>query len=213
MSKVRCPGQDMRFWQPGDIFELPCSKCGKMIEFFKDDVNRKCSNCGSRIENPKISMGCAQWCEHAEECLGYDPSAILSEIDDASKGTSLSGKILNSIKQRFGEESSAYKSAEFALDKAMQLLKGESANPKIVTSTVLLMNIDTADSNADDTGSPMNKFLPIARGILEDAGLDKNTIDDICEMIRLVHEGVDIDTPEFRIISEVYKANKEKTIN
>jgi len=26
---MRCPGQDMRFWKPGDIFETQFPKCGK----------------------------------------------------------------------------------------------------------------------------------------------------------------------------------------
>ncbi|MHC4599829.1 MAG: HD domain-containing protein, partial [Planctomycetota bacterium] len=72
MAKL-CPGQDTRFWRPEDIFELDCGACGHAIEFFKDDVYRRCSACGRRVENPKFNLGCAQWCEHAKDCLGYDP--------------------------------------------------------------------------------------------------------------------------------------------
>ncbi|MCX5858726.1 MAG: HD domain-containing protein [Proteobacteria bacterium] len=73
MSKTICPGQDTRFWKPGDIFEVACGKCGRPVEFFKDDSSRRCPGCGQRVQNPRISLGCAQWCEHAKECLGYDP--------------------------------------------------------------------------------------------------------------------------------------------
>jgi len=34
---MKCPGQDMRFWKPGDIFDTQCPKCGRRIEFFKDE--------------------------------------------------------------------------------------------------------------------------------------------------------------------------------
>jgi len=32
---MKCPGQDMRFWKPGDIFDTQCPKCGRRIEFLK----------------------------------------------------------------------------------------------------------------------------------------------------------------------------------
>ena len=40
MGTVQCPGQDMRFWKPEDIFEAPCPHCGARMEFWKDDVRR-----------------------------------------------------------------------------------------------------------------------------------------------------------------------------
>ncbi|MBC8218252.1 MAG: hypothetical protein H8E73_07290 [Planctomycetes bacterium] len=66
----RCPGQDQRYWKPEDVFEAKCAGCGNSIEFFKDEPKLKCRNCGQIILNPKIDLGCAQWCQHAEQCLG-----------------------------------------------------------------------------------------------------------------------------------------------
>jgi hypothetical protein len=74
MDRTMCPGQDTRYWRPDDIFNVPCASCGASIEFFKDDAARRCPKCGTRVRNPRLSMGCAQWCSHAKECLGYDPS-------------------------------------------------------------------------------------------------------------------------------------------
>lgn len=71
MSKAMCPGQDTRYWRPGDIFNVKCAACGRDVEFFKDDVTRRC-RCGSTIRNPRLSPGCAKWCGHAKECLGYE---------------------------------------------------------------------------------------------------------------------------------------------
>ena len=42
---VRCPGQDQRFWKPGDIFEVKCPGCGGAVEFFKDEPKLKCPKC------------------------------------------------------------------------------------------------------------------------------------------------------------------------
>lgn len=72
MNRTRCPGQDTRYWRPGDIFETPCPSCGTPIEFFKDDASRPCPSCQMRVRNPRLSTGCAQWCDRADECLGRD---------------------------------------------------------------------------------------------------------------------------------------------
>jgi len=68
--KMKCPGQDTRYWQPGDIFEVKCPHCGQMIEFFKDDATRRCSQCGHQMSNPKLDFGCASYCKYAKQCIG-----------------------------------------------------------------------------------------------------------------------------------------------
>jgi len=67
---LRCPGQDQRFWKPDDIFDVKCPGCGQTVEFFKDEPKLKCRECGQTVINPKIDLGCAQWCRYAEQCLG-----------------------------------------------------------------------------------------------------------------------------------------------
>jgi hypothetical protein len=64
----RCPGQDQRFWKPEDIFEAKCPGCGQPVEFFKDEPKLKCRHCGCMVVNPKIDLGCAQWCQYAKQC-------------------------------------------------------------------------------------------------------------------------------------------------
>jgi len=66
---VRCPGQDQKFWKPKDIFDVDCPGCNKSVEFFKDEPKLKCRNCGQIVINPKIDLGCAEWCQYAEQCL------------------------------------------------------------------------------------------------------------------------------------------------
>ena len=75
-SMQKCPGQDTRFWKPEDTSEVECSKCGQLVEFFKTDGVRRCHKCGVRIVNPAVSLGCAQWCQFAKECLGFDPQSL-----------------------------------------------------------------------------------------------------------------------------------------
>jgi hypothetical protein len=66
---MKCPGQDTRYWRPGDIFEVPCPQCGTMVEFCKDEPSRRCPSCRHRFVNPRLDLGCLQWCEHADDCL------------------------------------------------------------------------------------------------------------------------------------------------
>ena len=73
MSTPRCPGQDQRYWKPGDIFDVACPSCGTEIEFWKDEPVRTCPGCKKTVPNPKIDPGCAQWCQYADECLGKLP--------------------------------------------------------------------------------------------------------------------------------------------
>ncbi|KIX15464.1 hypothetical protein X474_04185 [Dethiosulfatarculus sandiegensis] len=33
-----------------------------MVEFFKDEITRNCSNCGETVVNDSKDYGCGQWC-------------------------------------------------------------------------------------------------------------------------------------------------------
>ncbi|MHB9030847.1 MAG: hypothetical protein ACYC9O_18920 [Candidatus Latescibacterota bacterium] len=75
----QCPGQSSMFWRPEDVHENPCPHCGYLIEFFKIDLKRKCPRCHHEVLNPKANFSCAEWCEHAEECLG---PAIYTQVTE-----------------------------------------------------------------------------------------------------------------------------------
>jgi len=120
MNKTMCPGQDTRYWRPDDIFNVPCGSCGASIEFFKDDTARRCSKCGTRVKNPRLSMGCAQWCQHAKECLGYDPREAAGA--DGTAARSVADRIIDALKLEFGAESAIVGRSLAAYEKARGLL-------------------------------------------------------------------------------------------
>ncbi len=68
---MRCPGQDTQTWGMDAIYDVDCPKCGKPVEFFKDEMKRKCA-CGERVFNDRMDLGCAKWCPSAESCIGPD---------------------------------------------------------------------------------------------------------------------------------------------
>ena len=217
MSKAKCPGQDTRYWKPGDIFSLQCGKCGKSIEFFKDDVSRKCPECGIRVQNPKITIGCAMWCEHAAGCLGYDPRTAVTELQGEASEKSVIKKILYEISERYGKESSIYHNAEILLEQAVSMLKGETSNPKIVLPAALMLAVESDKSVtlSENLNSSLykNKSFPAAGEILTDAGIDDNIIDEICELISSVIDGENIESREFAIVRECYNSLHSRGIN
>lgn len=193
MSKTMCPGQDMRFWRPGDIFDVTCARCGRKVEFFKDDATRLC-RCGNRIRNPKLSMGCAQWCEHAKECLGFDPK---EELQESTEEIALADKIIAALRTELGDESSIFQEAIQSLQNAERMLRTESVNPRVVISAVLLSEVD--ERIEPSTGSSEEENLPRAREIMSAVELDKSTTDEVCDLIERYRKG-DEDTPDLKIL-------------
>ncbi|MFC1849848.1 hypothetical protein ACFL27_06530 [candidate division CSSED10-310 bacterium] len=89
---MKCPGQDRRYWQPHDIFEVPCPECGQAVEFFKDDLTRQCSHCDHRLFNPRMDFGCASHCQAADQCLGHQPQTALKKSNFTDNGRNLEKK-------------------------------------------------------------------------------------------------------------------------
>lgn len=53
MTIDRCPGMDHKAYSDKSVFELPCPHCGKIIEMWSDDLQRKCPHCGATVPNPQ----------------------------------------------------------------------------------------------------------------------------------------------------------------
>ncbi|MBM4275400.1 MAG: hypothetical protein FJ134_13210 [Deltaproteobacteria bacterium] len=131
MEQVKCPGQDTRFWKPGDIFTAECPKCGAEIEFFKDDARRRCSWCGHLFYNPKIDLGCAEWCQYAEKCV----PDLMKEKKAAQMFKELLGE---KVQAALAAQPGAWEITEKGVNFAQDLLKSEGGDPKIVIAAVLL---------------------------------------------------------------------------
>lgn len=69
MNNLRCPGQNMQFWKPEDIFTIPCPHCRADLEFWKDEPVLVCQSCKNEVGNPRLNLACAKWCKHGKECL------------------------------------------------------------------------------------------------------------------------------------------------
>jgi hypothetical protein len=201
MGNTMCPGQDTAFWRPGDIYEVPCA-CGAELEFFKDDASRRCTSCGQKVANPKLNLGCAQWCEHAKECLGYDPKEVM-QAEGAD--TSLVDKLVEAMQATFGKDQKRVSHALTVLERAKEIMKGEQrADPKVVLAAAVLHDIGIQEAERKHNSSAGRwqeiEGPPMAEPIMKNLGMDEATRDHVCQIIANHHSARDIDTLEFRIL-------------
>ncbi len=192
---VRCPGQDQRFWKPEDIFEVQCPGCDTTVEFFKDEPKLKCRKCGQMVINPKIDLGCAEWCQYAEQCMGVDTLKNLKIMRE---------KLINQMTKVFGNDQKRIEHALSVLDYAEQIENVEGGDPLIVRAAAILHDIGILESE-HKYGSPAGKYQeiegpPIAKEILEKYDIPTEAIEHICKIIANHHSAKEIDTIEFRIV-------------
>ena len=76
----KCPGQDTQKWGPDAVYDVACKKCGNQLEFFKDEMKRRCRSCGGTVFNERMDIGCLAWCPSAEACAGPDMARALELI-------------------------------------------------------------------------------------------------------------------------------------
>jgi len=191
----RCPGQDQRFWKPEDIFEVNCPACNGVVEFFKDEPKLKCPKCGQTVVNPKIDLGCAQWCQYAEQCIGISAGDNQQVICD---------RLISEMKDVFGEDQKRIEHALAVLNYAEQIQAAQGGDPMIVKAAAILHDIGIHEAERKYGSSAGNyqeiEGPPIAEEILKKHDIPTEAIEHICKIIANHHNAKDIDTTEFRIV-------------
>jgi hypothetical protein len=168
MEQIKCPGQDTRHWKPDDIFSVECPKCGADIEFFKDDTRRRCTWCGHLFYNPKIELGCAEWCQYADKCV---PELVKEK------------QAMQTFKERLREralglaagDSDLAARLDRGLALATDLLKAEGGDPKVVFAAILLQKASL--DQARDLLAELETEPEISQSILEALGGDSQVSD------------------------------------
>ena len=196
---MQCPGQDMRFWKPGAIFDVPCPKCGKPIEFFKDESTRKCKNCGSIMANPRMDFGCASYCQHAEQCLGGLSPELLAQRKELLKDR-VAVEMKRYFKQDFRRIGHAGKVARYA----EQIAKEEKGDMVMVICAAYLHDIGIHEAERKH-GSTEARYQeeegpPIAREILARLSASRDIIDEVCDIIGHHHHPRAEETVNFKIV-------------
>jgi len=198
MAIRRCPGQDTRCWKADDVHEETCPHCGAAIEFWKDEVRRRCRNCGKMVANPKVDLACAVWCKHAAECLG------LAARPDAEGP--LCDALIDDMKATFAGDERRICHALAVLECAEKILEGEAGDPLVVKAAAILHDIGIKEAERKH-GSSEPRFHemegpPIAREILRKHGVDDARADAVCAIVANHHSAKDMDMSEFRIVHD-----------
>lgn len=182
MPERRCPGQDLRFWKPQDIFDVRCPYCSTDIEFWKDEPIRFCPQCAHEVRNPRIDLGCAKWCKFAKECLG-------TAIDEGALNVSVVERLMAILAKTLESQPQALAKAQRHLRRAEELHAAEGGDACVVKAAALMLGQEAPGFNR--------------RQILEEAGLTPELVSEVCGLVEAVEAGQARDSTEYRILWKV----------
>jgi len=191
---ARCPGQDQRFWKPDDIFEVKCPSCGTLVEFWKDEPQVKCPSCKHVAINPKLDLGCAKWCQYAQECLGQIAS---------QENTILSNKLIEYLRQIAGSDQKIIRFSLEVLRYAEKIQLKEGGDPLVVKASAILFQIYKQPLQTGMRNSKENATHDIdapVRNILTKHGIKNELVDHVFRILNACQSGQNIDSLEFKII-------------
>ena len=113
-------------------------------------------------------------------------------------------RLIEAMRETFGADARRISHAMAVLGYSDELLDSEEGSSLVVRAAAVLHDIGIHEAERKH-GSPAGRYQeiegpPIARGIMEAAGLDEDVIDHVCRIVANHHSARDIDTPEFRIV-------------
>ena len=192
---MKCPGQDMRYWKPGDIFETDCPHCGKTVEFFKDEATRRCKNCKNVVVNPKMNFGCAAYCQYAAQCLGDLGPELLAKRNDLLKD-----RVALEVKRQLGKDFQKIGHAIKVATHAEEIASREKAEPALVLCAAYLHIFLEALE-----GHPALDGANTARGILERLGAGPDLTDRVMDILDRFVEGKDGDSVNAKVLFQAHE--------
>ncbi len=197
---MQCPGQDSRYWSGEDVFEAECPQCGHSVEFFKDDSQQKCRQCGNRFLNPKMDFGCASYCPHAEQCLGSMPPELVAKQGDLFKD-----KMTIAMRRYFGSDARRIQHALDVTAHAEAIGRKEKDGDLMVIMAAAVFH-DIGIKNAEEKfNSSSAKYQhtegpPVAREILTELKAPAELIEEVCDIIGHHHSPRDEETINFKVL-------------
>jgi putative nucleotidyltransferase with HDIG domain len=157
------------------------------------------------IVNPKLDFGCAEWCQYAEQCGGRVPEEVKVR-QRAEERDSLKERISVEMKKYFGKDLKRVNHALKVARYAEQILKMEGGNPLVVLGSAYLHDIGIHEAE-NKFGSTSGHYQEvegpaIAREILERLDVQKEIIEEICDIIGHHHSPRERETLHFQILYE-----------
>lgn len=171
---MKCPGQDMQYWTAEAIYEVDCPKCGKAVEFYKDDTTRSCNHCSHRFVNPRMDFGCAAYCKFAEQCIGTLPEEFVGAQDNLLKD-----KVAVEMKRYYKTDFKRIGHLSRIARHAEKIGTQEGVNLAIVLCAAYLKDIER-DAKENYT---------TAEKILENLGAKEEIRKEVCALIEAYKTG------------------------
>jgi len=179
---MKCPGQDMQYWDAEAIFDVNCPECGQAVEFYKDDTTRTCRGCGHRFVNPKMDFGCAAYCKYAEQCIGTLPEEFAGARDNLLKD-----KVAVEMKRYYKKDFKQIGHLSRVARHAEKIGKDEGVNLAVVLCAAYLNNIGRnearLESGSDDPARVRQESLTIAASILGKLGAKEAVLEEVCSLM------------------------------
>jgi len=196
---MKCPGQDIRYWKPEDIFDTNCPQCGVMVEFFKDETVRTCKKCGYRFVNPRMDFGCAAYCKFASQCLGDLPPELLAKRQDLLKD-----RVAIEMKRTFGRDFKRIGHAGKVARYAARIVKEEKGDTAVVLCAAYLhdIGIQEAERKYQSNAARYQEIEgpPLAREILTRLSAMESLIEEVCDIVGHHHHPRAEETVNFKCV-------------
>ncbi|MFO8008074.1 MAG: hypothetical protein R6V05_10095 [Candidatus Brocadiia bacterium] len=177
MSALKCPGQDPQFMRATDVAEAPCPSCGHLVEFWPDEVMRKCRGCGQRVANPENTLKCLAWCEHAAECM--------EAMMDRSEGAlaPLREELLERVEGVFGADSKEAQRSREVLMLAERIGQRVGANPLVLIPAAILHEFGGRGPTGGPDAARRRDGRLTARGVLSGLGVPPGVVEDVVDLL------------------------------
>jgi hypothetical protein len=195
---MKCPGQDMQYWDAEAIFDVTCPECEAQVEFYKDDTTRACPSCGHRFVNPKMDFGCAAYCKYAEQCIGTLPEEFVGSQDNLLKD-----KVAVEMKRYYKTDFKRIGHVSRVARHAEKIGKDEGANLAVVLCAAYLNNIGRSGEDAGTSSeNPTDTSLTVARSILTSLGAKEAILQEVCDLLAVHDDSTHPGSPEGQVLSD-----------
>ena len=178
---MQCPGQDNRYWSGAAVFDIPCPHCGNILEFFKDDSQRTCKQCGHKVLNPKIDFGCASYCPYAEQCMGTLPSDLRAKAGDRFKD-----RLTIAVHKDLLDKEQTYRLVTKRAEFGEKLCQEEGGNMAAIVAAALLSETDrplallTELAAEENLIKEVNRLLALKSGTNDEESTSAAIFHDAC---------------------------------